>query len=594
MKRRKIVVVAFVVVLLNGISILSSSANTPPEISNVRASQREGTKLIDIYYDVYDADNDPLIVRVRISHNGGGDYGIAKTLTGDLGADVTPGRNKHVVWDAGTDWDGEYSDQAVVKIGATDRKGCPGMEFSDEIRPGGFLMGYDELSSEGSGPSKRVVIPWNYWLGKYEVTVAQYCEFLNWALAAGYVSRNTSGKFITTSSAPYSDICPSGSDVSCSGLGWNNTECVLQVTPGEENKPVVVNWYGAMAFSRFYGYDLPTEAEWEMAARGPDHLDRGEHQVCPWGDSDPAEYANYSHTSSRMNDGTYRYYLKLSNVGSLSATPNNLYDILGNVGEWTRTKWSENVTLYSSPESLTNEANTVRVFSNRTLRGDAGGGGLYWSSTINRRESLHPGTSNYWLGEKRDNLCCGFRVCRRPPNIMDEGITEPGSGGSVNPVTPDGGLRSTGVLTFEDWAPKDNVGSRYVTSNGYTWGIGTTWKVVDDSRWAASGSKCIYGCTTGSGSGNDIYLTWEFKLPVVPGNVKEVRMKVGNFDGNNCVIHLHSSVTGNSYTSVSKQIYGASGYQDVVFIPSISGSYNYITGTGLYIDDIEVIYEVSE
>ena len=88
---------------------------TPPEVSNVRASQRANSKLVDIYYNVTDADGDLLKVRVEISDNDGVKYSVpAFSLTGDIGEGVAPGNNKHVVWDAGADWDGEYSDKMRV------------------------------------------------------------------------------------------------------------------------------------------------------------------------------------------------------------------------------------------------------------------------------------------------------------------------------------------------------------------------------------------------------------------------------------------------------------------------------------------------
>ena len=141
-------------------------ANTPPEITNVRASQREGTKLVDIYYDAADADGDLLKIRVEISDNDGVKYSVpAFSLTGDIGEGVAVGTNKHIVWDAGKDWDGEYSDQMRVKIYAIDAQGFPGLEWGNEVPPGGFLMGQDG-GAEGSGPSRHVNVPWSYWVSK--------------------------------------------------------------------------------------------------------------------------------------------------------------------------------------------------------------------------------------------------------------------------------------------------------------------------------------------------------------------------------------------------------------------------------------------
>ncbi len=96
MKKRIGIVVAM--------SALAVCANTPPAITNVRASQREGTKLVDIYYDAADADNDLLKVRIEISDNDGAKYSVpAFSLTGDIGEGIAPGTGKHIVWDAGTD-----------------------------------------------------------------------------------------------------------------------------------------------------------------------------------------------------------------------------------------------------------------------------------------------------------------------------------------------------------------------------------------------------------------------------------------------------------------------------------------------------------
>lgn len=337
-----------------GLAALALSANTPPEISNVRASQREGTKLVDIHYDAADADGDALKIRVEISDNDGAKYSVpARTFTGDIGEGIVPGKGKHIVWDAGADWDGEYSDQMRVKIYAIDAQGFPGLEWGDEVPPGGFLMGQDG-GAEGSGPSRHVNIPWSYWLSKYEITNGQYCDFLNAAYAAGNVYLEGTTAVRSSGSSVFEGYCNAGVTL-CSigdayGIRWNVNN--FEVTGGWTNRPALVTYMGATAFARFYGYDLPTDAEWEKAARGPDHDDQDEHLCYPWGNAWSTAYANSATTISISNMKDVGFY----NGGQTPIGPDTvngygLYDVIGNAPEWTRTA-GPTVAAYDAQESL--------------------------------------------------------------------------------------------------------------------------------------------------------------------------------------------------------------------------------------------------
>lgn len=340
----------------------------PPAVTNVVAVQRVGTKLIDIRYDVADTEGDLVKVRVEISHDGGRSYSVpASSLTGDVGGGIIPGQNKLIVWNAGIDWDGEFSETMRVKVIASDGKGFPGLEWGQEIPPGGFFMGKDG-GPEGVGVGRHVNITWSYWLSKYEITVEQYTEFLNTTLAAGYTRRSDNTVFanqgmfigVAKDSQLYS---PDGDII------WTLNKFV--VTQGREKLPVMVAWHAALAFAGYYGYDLPTDAEWEKAARGPDRDGLGEHWIYPWGNGITGANGSFRaqgnpFSGTRTPVGIFQ---GAQSPGGLDmGNAYGLYDLIGNVAEWTR---SENISLESYPpiESLANAIHAYDRSVSRVTRG---------------------------------------------------------------------------------------------------------------------------------------------------------------------------------------------------------------------------------
>ena len=393
---------------------------TPPEITNVRAEQRTDTKLVDIWYDAADADGDLLKIRIEVSDNDGVRYSVpAFSLTGDIGEGIAPGADRHIVWDAGVDWDGEYSDKMRIKVFAVDAKGYPGLEWGDEVPPGGFLLGQDG-GVEGSGPSRHVNIPWSYWLSKYEITVGQYCDFLNTALVAGRVRRDGQTAVYSIAGTNLIDrmddkylLCKIGDSYR---IRWNvnNFEVVGDYT----NYPASVTWYGAMAWANFYGYDLPTEAEWEKAARGPDFDDQDEHCLFTWGD----EYTTSRAAFNRANESSYAFYDVSSSGGKTvgfydgNQTPigpdmkngYGCYDMTGNADEWTRTIGSYysngyismGVASYPQQEELSSFRNQYWFFSDSP------------KFVYKHGEPIYGRVFGRSYGDTNDS-CIGFRVCRR-------------------------------------------------------------------------------------------------------------------------------------------------------------------------------------
>ncbi|MHB0936887.1 MAG: formylglycine-generating enzyme family protein [Armatimonadota bacterium] len=106
-----------------------------------------------------------------------------------------------------------------------------------------------------------------------------------------------------------------------------------------DNHPIVnVSWEDAAAYSKWAGASLPTEAQWEKAARG------GDGRLLPWGNNwpPPKGAGNFADMTAKQQfpnwtliiDGYQDGYPELAPVGSFTANPYGLYDLEGNASEW--------------------------------------------------------------------------------------------------------------------------------------------------------------------------------------------------------------------------------------------------------------------
>jgi len=182
------------------------------------------------------------------------------------------------------------------------------------IPAGEFSMGdHHEVSNSDAKPVHTVYLD-AFYINKYEVTNAQYAKFLN------EYGQNTNLK-----GEVFLDI--------------NKVNCLIEKVgrtykpkAGYEHHPVIeVSWYGSMAYAKFYGKRLPTEAEWEKAARsglvGKKY---------PWGNDITHDDANYSGIDGKDKwEGT-------SPVGSFAKNSYGLYDMAGNVYNWCSDWYSSN------------------------------------------------------------------------------------------------------------------------------------------------------------------------------------------------------------------------------------------------------------
>jgi len=147
---------------------------------------------------------------------------------------------------------------------------------------------------------------------------------------------------------------------------------------------VIVTWFGAKAYCEFYGWRLPTEIEWEKAARGIDG------RPFPWGDEIERNNANYysSHDLFEKivgglgdttpvgfyNGRTYDGYETLD-----SASPYGLYDMAGNVWQWTGDVYEDQHYRYLRGGSRENYAYDLRVWTRNSA------GPTYYSPNVGFR-----------------------------------------------------------------------------------------------------------------------------------------------------------------------------------------------------------------
>ncbi|MCM8780539.1 MAG: formylglycine-generating enzyme family protein [Candidatus Omnitrophica bacterium] len=224
------------------------------------------------------------------------------------------------------------------------------------VPKGRFKMGNDEFKN--AKPVHSVTLTNDFYISKYEITNQEYADMLNYALNRGYLDKNylsgdkIQARGISKSPQKYLDVSDEDSQIIFK-------DGKFEVLAGKENFPVLeLTWYGAAFYCNMLseregltplynlddwscqvygktGYRLPTEAEWEYAARYNDA------RRYPWGNQDPD--ASYANVNSYNNGPVF--------VGSYSPKGDSklgISDMAGNVAEWCNDWYND----YSAGEQI--------------------------------------------------------------------------------------------------------------------------------------------------------------------------------------------------------------------------------------------------
>ena len=202
------------------------------------------------------------------------------------------------------------------------------------IPAGEFQMGSNDSNTDAHEKPVHTVYIDAFYMDKYPVTNAQYQKFVDanpqWGKPQWFKNRISrkyhDGEYLRH---------------------WTENN----YPGGKADYPVNwVSWYAAMAYAQWAGKRLPTEAEWEKAARGG-----LTDQKYPWGNSIDASKANFG-----KNVG------ETTSVGKYPANGYGLYDMVGNLFEWCLDKWDNDFYASASRNNPVSDGSIENIIDNFT------------------------------------------------------------------------------------------------------------------------------------------------------------------------------------------------------------------------------------
>ncbi len=274
------------------------------------------------------------------------------------------------------------------------------------ITGGTFEMGASSLCStppsgncgEGDYLSPERVTVTSFVLDTHEVSVGRFRRF--WIERAG-------------SSAPSMLRARAVAYRGGQSIGWGDaaqepvardTSCNWDASGALDAHPLnCVDWWTAQEFCVWDGYGrgrLPTEAEWEYAARGSADGGLRSGRYYPWGDTEPSPACDRAHWNRCAGDDGRR----TRHVGSFVATA-ALLDMAGSLWEWTADRYARHSCRTSLTDPLCNENASLSAY--RVIRGGS------WGSTV--QAFLRPASRSSVAPAHRNGDGLGFRCARDTP-----------------------------------------------------------------------------------------------------------------------------------------------------------------------------------
>lgn len=328
------------------------------------------------------------------------------------------------------------------------------------IPAGAFLMGNngsEPYSYSNELPQHSVDLA-GYYITKHEVTRSQYRAFME---AGGY-----------TTQAYWSDdgwnwkVANSRTEPEywAASQNWGTPPGTFTQT---DNHPVVgVTYYEAEAFCNWVGGHLPTEAQWEKAAR----WDGSHPNVYPWGDAWDAEKCN-NYEDTNPAGGGYQHY-QTAPVGSYpdGVSPYGCLDMAGNVWEWCQ-DWYKSYPESTSPFDDTNVRRVIR-------------GGGWFDQVDYSRSAFRLGT----IPNLTNGSDVGFRfACNTVGSPPTEIVSVPGTpSGNQSPIV---GVSETYTTTGSTCSQGHSI------EYSFNWGDGTSspWSMATTAShaWSTTGNVSI-------------------------------------------------------------------------------------------------------